>query len=158
LNAAVSIVASFEVSEALKILTGNYAEVSRALLNFDLWTNEFHRLGVDKARDTGDCPTCKRRSFEFLEGGAGSTADTLCGRNAIQLRHRQRMESMNFEALAERLGVYGEVRVSEYLLRADIADGDKRYELSLFPDGRAIVKGTDSPAEARAAYARYVGT
>jgi adenylyltransferase/sulfurtransferase len=157
LNAAVSIVASFEVAEALKILTGNYAQVSRTLLNFDLWQNEFHRLGVDKARDKSDCPACRRYTFEFLEGGAGSTADTLCGRNAIQLRHRQTHEPMNFEELAARLEVYGEVRISEFLLRANITDGDKRYELSLFPDGRAIVKGTDSPAEARAAYARYVG-
>ncbi len=157
LNAVVALVASAEVAEALKILTGNYANVSRRLLNVDAWQNELHRLGVEQARDSADCPACRQRSFEFLEGGAGSTTDTLCGRNAVQLRHRKKSEALDFEALARRLEVYGDVSISEFLLRADILDGDKRYELSLFPDGRAIVKGTDSPSEARAAYARYVG-
>jgi len=158
LNAAVSIVASFEVTETLKILTGNFDRVSRRLLNIDVWSNEFHQLGVDRARDNSDCPSCIKRHFDFLEGRAGSTADSLCGRNAVQLRHRQQAGRIDFEPLAERLGEHGNVRINDFLLRADITDGDKQYELSLFPDGRAIVKGTDDTAVARAVYARYVGT
>jgi adenylyltransferase/sulfurtransferase len=157
LNAAVSAVASFEVAETLKVLTGNYDRVSRRLLSIDLWSNDVHRLAVDKARDRGDCPTCRQRRFEFLDGRAGSAADALCGRNAVQLRHRQHAGSVDFPSLAERLRQHGDVRINDFMLRADITDGDMRYELSLFPDGRAIVRGTDDTAVARAVYARYVG-
>ena len=83
--------------------------------------------------------------------------DTLCGRNAVQLRHGQRGAALDLHAIADRLRAHGQVRVNDFLLRADITEGDKRYELSLFADGRAIVKGTDDPAQARAVHSRYVG-
>ena len=158
MNAVVGVIANFEVAETLKILTGNYDRVARNLLSIDLWHNEFHTLGVAAARDDGDCPACRQRRFEFLDGRAGSTADSLCGRNAVQLRHRQAASNIDFDALSQRLAAHGTVRVNDFLLRADLVDGNKSYELSLFPDGRAIVKGTDDPAEARAVYARYVGS
>jgi adenylyltransferase/sulfurtransferase len=43
------------------------------------------------------------------------------------------------------------------MLRAEIQDSGKPYELTLFADGRAIVKGTGEVREARGVYARYVG-
>lgn len=157
LNAAVALVGNIQVAETLKILTGNYARVRRRLLNLDLWTNEIHQLGVESAREKGDCPTCCLRRFDFLEGGAGSTVETLCGRNAIQLRHGQGTAAVNLSTVAERLRAHGDVRINEFLLRVEIEDGDLRYEISLFADGRAIIKGTDDPAQAKAIHARYVG-
>ena len=158
LNSAVALVANLQVNETLKILTGNYERVNRRLMSIDLWSNEIHQLGVEKARQDGDCPACRGRRFEFLDGRAGSTVDTLCGRNAVQLRHRQTAGDIDFDALAERLAPHGTVTVNEFLPRANIEDGGRDFELSLFPDGRAIVKGTDDPAEARSVYARFIGS
>jgi molybdopterin-synthase adenylyltransferase len=155
--AAVGIIASFQAAEVLKILTGNFDRVSRTLLNLDLWANELLQLKVARAYEDGDCPCCKQRRFDYLEGKAGSSAAALCGRNAVQLRHRQDTEGVDFEAIAARLGAQGEVTVNEFMLQARLRDNSTDYEITLFPDGRAIVKGTAEPALARSIYAKYVG-
>ncbi len=155
---AVGVIANFEVAEALKILTGNYAQVSRTLLNVDLWSNTITQLKVDGLRDKNDCPACKQRRFDYLRGEAGSTSVSLCGRNAVQLRHRQDAGGVDLAALGERLSAHGEVRSNEFILQAELEESGTRYELSLFPDGRAILKGTDDPAVARKLYAKYVGS
>jgi adenylyltransferase/sulfurtransferase len=156
ISSAVAIVANFQVCETLKILTGNYDRISRTLLNLDLWSNDLMQLKV--ASDVTDCPCCGQRQFDYLDGKAGSTADSLCGRDAIQLRHRQRADSIDLAAVAKRLQRHGEVRTSEYMLQTHIVEGDKRYEITLFPDGRAIVKGTTDAGLARNIYAKYIGT
>jgi adenylyltransferase/sulfurtransferase len=48
------------------------------------------------------------------------------------------------------------VTSNPFLVRVNLFDAD--LELTVFPDGRAIVKGTEDRAVARAAYSRYVGT
>jgi len=155
---AVGMVANFQVAEALKILTGQYDRVCRTLLNFDLWTNEILQLRVaDSGRD-GGCPCCVRRQFDYLDGKAGSSAASLCGRNAVQLRHRQQTGGIDLESLARRLGRQGEVRANEFMLTARLQDGDTHFEVTVFPDGRAIVKGTSEPDVARGIYAKYVGS
>ena len=155
---AVGIVANFEATEALKILSGNFDRVSRTLLNIDLWANEILSLKVAKAYDKGDCPCCKHRRFDHLDGKSGSNAASLCGRNAVQLRHRQQNDGVDFAGLAERLRPHGTVSTNEFMLRARISDGDAPYEITLFRDGRAIIRGTDEPAAARSIYAKYVGS
>lgn len=157
ISSAVSIVANFQVAETLKILTGNFDRVSRTLLNLDLWANDILQLDVSNAYDAADCPCCRHRRFDHLEGRSGSTAVSLCGRNAIQLRHRQQADGVDLDAIAKRLHGQGHVQSNEFMLRADITDHDKTYELTLFPDGRAIIKGTDDPAAARSLYAKYIG-
>jgi len=158
ISSAVAMIANYQVAQTLKILTGNLAHVSRTLLSLDLWSNEVLQLKVEKAYEQGDCPCCKHRRFDFLDGQAGSSAASLCGRNAVQLRHRQRPDGIDLAGLASRLRKHGRVHVNDYLLRVDITDGDKPYEITLFPDGRAIIKGTDDAAVARGVYARYVGS
>jgi len=158
LGPAVGIIANFQVAETLKILTGNFDRVSRTLLNIDLWANEILQLKVGNAYEKGDCPCCKQRKFEYLDGKAGSSAATLCGRDAVQLRHRQQAGGVDLNILAERLRAHGVVNANEFMLRTQITDRNKQYEITLFPDGRAIVKGTDDPALARSIYAKYVGT
>ena len=155
---AIGIVANFQVAEALKILTGQYARVSRRLLSLDLWSNELLQLKVDGAYEKGDCPCCRQRRFDYLDGAAGSSAAVLCGRNAVQLRHKERPDRVDLRSLARRLRAHGAVQVNEFLLRAHITDGDKPYEITLFPDGRAIIKGTNEATVARGIYAKYVGS
>ncbi len=155
---AVGIVANFQVAETLKILTGSFDRVARTLLNLDLWANEILNLKVANAYERGDCRCCKHRRFDYLDGKAGSSAALLCGRNAVQLRHRQKADGVDLGALAERLRGHGPVAHNAFMLRAHITDSANEYEITLFPDGRAIVKGTDEPGVARSIYAKYVGS
>ncbi len=158
ISPAVGIIANHQVAETLKILTANFDRVSRTLLNLDLWSNELHQLKVDGAYNKGDCPCCKHAKFDYLEGIAGSSAASLCGRNAVQLRHRQQADSVQLEAIASRLQSHGTVSVNEFMLRAEVNDNSKPFEITLFRDGRAIVKGTDEASVARSIYAKYVGS
>ena len=155
LATTITTIASFQVGETLKILTGNADQLSRRMLHVDVWHNEHYQL--DAARND-DCPCCGQRRFDYLAGRAGSSAAVLCGRDAVQLRHRQPGEVVDLGGVAARLGGVGEVSVNEFLLRADISDGDKPYEITLFSDGRAIIRGTQEPDVARGIYSKYVGT
>lgn len=157
LGPAVAMIANVQVSETLKILTGNFDRVSTTLLNLDVWQNSFMQLKVNRTRDEGDCVCCKHRQFEYLSGKAGSQATALCGHNAVQLRQSPPDTHINFDELATRLRHHGAVRVNEFVLRAELRDHDKPYELTLFPNGRAIIKGTGDVSVARGVYAKYVG-
>lgn len=154
---AVSMVANYEVAETLKILTSNFERVSPTMLNFDLWDNSMMQLKVANAWERSDCPCCKHRRFDYLDGNRGSSATSLCGRDAVQLIHRQQTSNVDFDGIAGRLHEFGEVRVNEFMLRATLTDSGRSYEVTLFPDGRAIIKGTDDIKMARVVYAKYIG-
>ena len=158
LGPAATIVASFEAAEALKILTGNFDRVSRTLLNFDLWSNTLRQLKVAGAYDDGDCACCKHGRFDYLDGKLGSGATTLCGRDAVQIRQKREAEDVDLEAIATRLAAQAEVKVNAFMLRARLVDRGQSYEITLFPDGRAIVKGTHEPGVARSLYAKFIGS
>jgi adenylyltransferase/sulfurtransferase len=155
---AVAMIGSFQASEALKLLTGNLQYACRTMLSVDLWTNDIMHLKVAAVRETGDCPCCQRRDFEFLEGRAGSSAIVLCGREAVQLTNRRNRGEVRLEEIARRLRHFGPVVANEFLIRAEIRDGEQAFELTLFADGRAIIKGTGDAAAARSIYAKYVGS
>jgi adenylyltransferase/sulfurtransferase len=157
LGAAAAVIANFQVAETLKILTSHFDHVCPTMLSIDLWSNTVAQLKVAGVREHGDCPCCKRHDFEFLDGRAGSSAAALCGRDAVQLRHRQHRDPPNLDEVAQRLRRFGAVVSNGFMLRAEIQDNGKPYELTLFADGRAIVKGTGEASEARAVFARYVG-
>jgi adenylyltransferase/sulfurtransferase len=146
----ISIVAAVQVSEALKLLTGNIAALHRALMQFDVWRNEWRRIRLDEPLT--DCPVCAQARYETLAAEAVELASVLCGRNAVQISPR-RATRVDLASLAERLRAAGEVQVNEYLLRLRTGD----YELTVFQDARAIIRGTDDMAAARSLYARYVG-
>ena len=154
---AVSIVANYQVAEALKVLTGNLGAVSPTMLNLDLWANVFKQFKVARAYDVGECVCCKKRHFEFLDGKFGSSTTTLCGRNAVQLTQKSNGQKLDFDEIAKRLESHGKVTANKFMLRADITDNGEPYELTLFNDGRAIVKGTKHANVAKGIYAKYVG-
>ena len=155
LGTAANVIAALEVTEGLKLLTGQEEALHRGLLYLDVWTGSFEWLRVGK----GDvpCPACDLGHFEFLETRAGSRATTLCGRDAVQInvqRDGRRKAQVSFPLLAERLRAVGQVSFNDYMLRFRVDS----YELTVFPDGRTIIKGCTDPALARTLYARYVGT
>jgi adenylyltransferase/sulfurtransferase len=150
LGPAVNIIASLEVVEGLKILMGLRTELHGKLLCVDAWAGSLDQLEIDK----GDtlCPACDYGQFDFLQASEGSHVTTLCGRDAVQLTPR-RGALVSFPELAERLNAVGEVSFNEYLLRFRV----NSHELTVFPDGRAIIKGVADAAEARTLFSRYVG-
>ncbi len=159
LSPAVSIISSYEVNETLKVLTGNWSAVCPTMLSIDIWANTVKQFKVKRAYDVGECACCKKRNFEHLAGLLSSATTTLCGRNAVQLSQPKDAAApkLDFEELAQRLRAHGPVTASKFMLRADIKDNGAEYELTLFTDGRAIVKGTKEPNTAKSIYAKYVG-
>ena len=149
LNSAVNLVASVAATEALKLLVGNRAQLRRTLFSFDVWSNEHAEISAAKPRP--DCRACGDRDFVHL-AGEGRPHITLCGRNSVQIHERQR--PIDFVEIDRRLQPHGIVRRNDFVLKF----WHDPYEMTLFPDGRAIIKGTTDTAVARSLYARYVGS
>ena len=148
LNSAVNLVASIAASEALKFLVGARSKMRRTLISCDVWTNERAELAAIHPR--AGCRAC---SGDFVHlAGEGRPHITMCGRNSVQIHERQR--PVDFEELSARLQPHGQVRHNEFVLKF----WREPYEMTLFPDGRAIIKGTTDTAIARSLYARFVGS
>ncbi len=152
LSPIVNIVASYQAAEAFKLLTGRRERINRELIYLDVWDNVQRRIKIAPLLGKVDCPCCKHRRFEWLDGEHGSQTTSLCGRNAVQVTQRSPTK-LNFEELAHHLGLMGEVTYNRFLLKFN-ADG---FEFTVFPDGRAIIKGTSDVDKARTLYAKYVG-
>ncbi len=153
LSPIINIIASFQAAEALKILTGNLDAINKDLVYIDVWDNELRRFKIAKLKDTADCPCCKHRQFDWLDGKEGAHTTSLCGRNAVQIAHKS-ATGLSFAALAKNLeGVAGAVTHNRFLMKFT-ADG---FDFTVFPDGRAIIKGTPDIDKARTLYAKYIG-
>ena len=155
LGPIVNVVASIQAIEAIKLLIGAKDDVTRSLIHIDLWSGRFMNMNVQSSYENGDCPCCKRREFTFLDGAHESLTATLCGRNAVQI-NRPGGGQVDLAVIAERLQrvAEGPVRQNRFMLKA-VVDG---YEIALFPDGRAIIKGLSDPGQARSVYAKYIGS
>ena len=149
LNGIVGAITGVASTEALKILLKS-DKMSRAMFWMDVWENTCDRIEVPRQLD---CLTCGQHSYEFLDSLSGASSTSLCGRNAVQVRSGRRDITLNFPDLAERLRPVGEVSYNQFLLRFTVDS----YELTVFPDARAIIKGTDDEQVARSVYTRYIG-
>lgn len=152
---AVAIVGAAQAADAIKVLAGRGDTLSRSLLNFDIWANERRRFEIGEPRD--GCPCCALRRFEFLDAAPGDSL-SLCGQDAIQLSART-PTVVDLDEMRSRLA---RVSVSppfatRFMVRARVEGPGGEVDLSVFGDGRAIVRGTTSPRVARTVYARYVG-
>ena len=149
LGGAAGAIASIEATEAIKLLAGKPEALHGRLVSCDVWTGKFQSIRV--ARNP-ECRACARREFTFLDGVAQPHI-TMCGRDSVQIHERGRR--LDLGDLGRRLAIAAadDVRSNDFLLRCRIPP----YELTVFADGRAIVKGTQDPAVARSLYARYIG-
>lgn len=146
----IATIASYQVAEAIKFLTGQFDKLHGSLLQFDLWQNTFTKL---KMRERiADCPACQQGKFEFLTAKGGQLATSLCGRNSVQITPAV-AHQIDLAELAEQLREVGEVSFNRYLLKLKTAE----HEITVFTDARSIIKGTDDLAVARTLYARYIG-
>jgi adenylyltransferase/sulfurtransferase len=154
LGPAAGVVASLQVTMGMKILLGEAVEDVSKLVSVDLWDARFHTIDVAESR-RDDCPCCGRREFPFLERPDTGLAAALCGRGAVQVRPG-RAAKIELEAMWDRLRRVGEARQTPYFVKCRLSDGG--LQITVFPDGRALVGGTADLAVARSLYARYVGT
>lgn len=147
---SVSVVASIAAGEAIKLLAG-FGELNDGLINYDLLDNSLEQFEVMRRND---CETCGIGNYEFLNAEAGTRTATLCGRNAVQISvpGGQRLDLEALAAGLHRSGI-DDVAVNPYLLRART----DTFEITVFPDARAIIKGTEDERVARTVYAKYVG-
>jgi adenylyltransferase/sulfurtransferase len=149
LNSAVNLIGSIEATEAIKFLVGAKDKLRRTLLSFDVWSNE--QAEISAARPRPGCQTCEKREFPHLAGERRPQI-TLCGRNSVQIHERSR--PVDFAEMSARLGAHGTVKHNAFVLKF----WREPYEMTLFPDGRAIIKGTNDASVARSLYARFVGS
>ncbi|MDP1552855.1 MAG: ThiF family adenylyltransferase, partial [Methanobacteriaceae archaeon] len=163
LNTVTSIMGSMESTEALKILLGVYSKSSEKdnddegkvdiegkLIVYDAWDNSIDHIVVKKVEE---CICCGEKNFKFLEAEDKETITSLCGRNAVQITPA-RPKEISLMDLSNNLEKLGKVKSSDFLLLFKIED----YEISVFRDARAIIKGTNDVNMAKSLYARYIGT
>lgn len=172
LGPVATIAAACQVIDVLKILTGNERRLSGTMLRFDAWSNERQRLGMDGAK-RADCVCCGKRVFEFLDGRGAQDAVRLCGggggetgsdagsRSAVQLSPREHpTEPLDLKVLGLRMFGTRPHEVTAFMVRGTIANPQRPGEacdITVFADGRAIIRGTDDVGTARSLYAALVG-
>jgi adenylyltransferase/sulfurtransferase len=144
------VVASIQVAEALKIICRAFEPSDVRLLTYDVWTHNFRRMELEGEAMTS-CPVCSEGRFDYLNGNPLRTV-TLCGRNAVQLIPAVKTE-LNFSELSKTIPAQGEVQFNEFLLKCYVPP----YEVTVFRDGRAIVRGTEEASLARSVYSKLIG-
>lgn len=144
-------ISAVQVSEAIKMLVGKREKLHGSLMQIDVWENDWRKIKLGALNS--DCPTCGRRSFEFLDADAQEFAAILCGRDAVQISPPKPVE-LDLAAFAAKLATIVDVKQNDYLARFTV----NGTELTVFPDGRAIMKGIDDISVARVLYAKYIGS
>jgi molybdopterin-synthase adenylyltransferase len=150
LASAVVTVAAFQWTQAVRLIVGEPERTAGDLLTFDVWSGDY--LVVREIARRPDCPCCVHAQYGFLDAQGVSSATTLCGRDAIQVSPGQAVH-LDLAAFARRFDGIAAPIVNAYLVKVTV---DSR-ELTVFDDGRAIIRGTSDTTEARALYARWVG-
>lgn len=151
LSPVAHVIASFQAIEAIKLMAGHHEAVERNLWKMDLWSREFKSITVDHLRNM-PCSGCLGEEFPYLQKNAGTRTVALCGRNAVQVL-TPAGRKLDLPGLAAKLQGRGEIHFNDYLLRCRA----KPYEITVFSNGRAIIKGTEDPAQAKSLYAKYIG-
>jgi molybdopterin/thiamine biosynthesis adenylyltransferase len=186
LGPAIQFVTAIQSTIAMKILTGRSSEVERRLHILDVWAGTLRSIDLSGLRSSGNCPACHQGERLWLSGSQRSSSTVLCGRNAVQITPPEKLQRPLTE-LAERLQASGKVSLNAFLLRVTIpvestmlnpltghpdlvsepsamtapsltSDAPATIEMTVFPDGRAIIRGTSDPVAARTLYARYIGS
>lgn len=147
----ISSISAIQTTEALKILTGNFEQLHKSLIQIDIWQSDWRKIKLSTPNP--DCETCGKRNFELLEGDSQVFFTTLCGRDAVQIS-APKPTKIDLVKLAEKLKNLGEIKQNEYLVRFTVDN----FEITVFQDARAIIKGTDDLTTARSVYAKYIGT
>lgn len=169
LGPAVNVIASLQAAVALRILiadrraagvptdgsTDEHSGIRACLTIVDIWDGTYRQLDVSQLRGQAHCPACQGGERLWLHGQRSSGSTILCGRNAVQIAPPEKL-SLSLEELRRRLETAGSVTFNPFLVRVVLHDN--ALEMTVFPDGRAIIRGTEDAALSRSIYSRYIGT
>ena len=149
----VGAIASVSATEAIKWLVGQ-GEQNRGVIYLDLWDLSLEQIPTGHPKS--DCPACGQGEYAFLAEEVGSQSVSLCGRDAVQIRPTNGgRQLLRLDQVAAQLRQVAEIRAAnDFLVRFAIPPN---YEITLFADARAIIKGTDDETVARSLYAKYIG-
>ena len=150
---AAHITASLQVTETLKWIVGDHEALRTGLLSFELWPFRLAELGKATHGPRSDCPTCVQGNRRYLHGETQTRTLSLCGRNAVQVLPSSQGD-LDLEELAARLAYAGEVSCNGAMVTLALPD----HSLSIFADGRALIRGTSDLTQARTLYDRFVGS
>ena len=149
----IQVVAAYQATEALKFLVGDHNHMSTGLRNFELWQNDYSEINIKNARNE-ECPTCGHHHFDYLDPQDKSEkVVSLCGRDTIQITPGTDVK-IDLKRLASNLDSVGRVEETPFLLRFYIED----YKMTIFPDGRTLVQGTDDLIVAKNLFTKYIGS
>lgn len=146
----IATISAVQVTEAIKILVEKQNALHNSLMQFDVWQNDWRKIKLGKPNP--DCFVCGQRKFELLDAENTNVSTTLCGRDAVQILP-PKPTNLDLKKLADNLKNVAEVKQNEYLVRLTV----EGFELTIFRDARAIIRGTDDISIARSVYAKYVG-
>ncbi|UOF92930.1 ThiF family adenylyltransferase [Fodinisporobacter ferrooxydans] len=147
----IHVIASLQATEAIKYLTGHADAVSRVSTSVDVWNTQFRQIDLTHAKQPS-CICCGQHTFEYLQTSIQEQTTTLCGRDTVQVHPKEEVR-IPLADFAKRMEPIGKVEANRFLVRVHIKD----YVLVVFPDGRALVQGTNEPGIARSLYAKYIG-
>lgn len=147
---AVDMIASMEVIEVLKYLTGNLGALRQTLKTMDFWFNQSFDMKLTKADP--DCLTCQKAEYPALQKHAQNLVTVLCGRNTVQIHQRLGWDLQRTEKQLQKIM---DTKRTPFLLKAQLG---QEVTFVLFPDGRVLVQGTEDITKARILYDRYIGS
>lgn len=146
----VQIIASLQVTQAIKLLTGH--KFVPTLQSLEIWKNEKSEINITNMKNT-NCPTCSEQAiFPYLSFENQTKTDVLCGRDAVQIRPSSPLQ-VPIQSLRERIKpLVTKITVNPYLLSCSFED----FRVVIFKDGRAIIHGTNDASKARTIYNRII--
>ncbi len=145
-------IGSIQATEAIKILAGKHESANKTLIEIDVWDTKVKQIDISELMDLNDCPTCKLHTYKFLEAEDGVMVTLLCGKNAVQVMSRN-ISSIDLVQLSKRLASISDISSNEFMLKFKVKDN----EFTVFPDGRAIITGTNDLNTAKSLYSKYLG-
>ncbi len=151
LSTVVHVIASYQATEALKLLIEDHSFIREEMIQLDIWKNDFDLFPFQLSFNH-DCPCCQKSDFKFLSNVSTNLVSSLCGRNAIQVTPINSKE-ITFSDFHKKWAKLGSVKQTPYLLRLTYEE----YHLSLFKNGRLLVQGTSDITIARRLYSTLVG-
>ncbi|MBI2689227.1 MAG: ThiF family adenylyltransferase [Acidobacteria bacterium] len=147
LGSVTATIAAIQTADAMRILVGDYPRFR--ITTIDVWSGSVRQ--IDQPPRDPACRACgPDPEFPYMNGER-SAPISLCGRDAVQIHERAR--PLDLVELEERLAKLAPVRSNEFALRFFPSP----FEMTIFPDGRAIIKGTTDVGVARSLYAKYIG-
>ncbi len=147
----ISSISAIQIAEAIKLLVGDTTSLHRSLIQIDVWQNDWRKIKLTEPN--ADCKCCGQHIYEFLDAETQEFSAVLCGRNAVQIAPPKPVD-LDLDAFADKIKFVTTVNQNEYLVRFSIDE----KEVTVFGDGRAIIKGTDDIASARSIYSRFIGS